>query len=317
MSSIARSGSVSSTLPRAASGGTAWLRRWHFFFAVLRAHPSFAVGYVIVVTVVVIAILAPWLAPYGPMTADPNVYLLPPGGGHLLGTDGTGMDIFSRVLFAPRIDLAIAVIGTFVSATIGGAVGALVGYYEGQQTWRRALSTIIMRSADVLQAFPVFVFAIALVAVFGQSPQSIILAIAFVNTPIYLRLMRIQVRSVSQMRYVEAAYVAGASDLAILRRHVIPNSIAPLMAQLSVNIGWSVLLTAGLSFVGAGVVAPTPEWGSMIAMGFQNVVTGQWWPSVFPGIALCITVVGFALVGASVEVLADPARRRVLSGSLR
>jgi peptide/nickel transport system permease protein len=317
MSSIAQSASVPSTAPRADSDGAVWLRQLRFFFAVLRARPSFALGYAIVVTVIVVAILAPWLAPYGPMTADPKVYLLPPGGSHILGTDGTGMDIFSRVLFAPQIDLAIAIIGTLVSATIGAAVGALVGYYEGQQTWRRALGTVVMRAADVLQAFPVFVFAIALVAVFGQSAQSIILAIAFVNTPIYLRLMRVQVRSVSQMRYVEAAYVAGASDLAILRRHIIPNSIAPVLAQLSVNIGWSVLLTAGLSFVGAGVVAPTPEWGSMIAMGFQNIVTGQWWPSVFPGIALCITVVGFALVGASLEVLADPTRRRVLSGSLR
>jgi peptide/nickel transport system permease protein len=173
-----------------------------------------------------------------------------------------------------------------------------------------------MRSADVLQAFPVFVFAIALVAVFGQSVKSIVIAIAFVNVPIYLRLTRSQVLSIRQLRYVEAAYVAGASDLAILWRHVIPNAIAPLVAQLSINIGWSVLLTAGLSFVGAGVVAPTPEWGSMIAMGFQNIVTGQWWPSVFPGIALGLTVFGFALVGASIEVLADPARRRVLSGSL-
>ena len=265
---------------------------------------------------IVVALFAPWLAPYGPMTADPTVYLLPPGGSHVLGTDGTGMDIFSRVVFAPRVDLAIAIVGTFLSAMIGGVIGAVVGYYEGQRAWRRAISTLVMRSADVLQAFPVFVFAIALVAVFGQSVKSIILAIAFVNTPIYLRLMRIQVLSISKLRYVEAAYVAGASDVAILRRHVIPNAAAPLLAQLSVNIGWSVLLTAGLSFVGAGVVAPTPEWGSMIAMGFQNVVTGQWWPSVFPGIALCITVLGFALVGASVEVLADPARRRVLSGSL-
>jgi peptide/nickel transport system permease protein len=288
-----------------------------FFGAMLRARPSFAVGYAIVTGVVIIALLAPWLVPYEPLHADPNVYLLPPGGRHVMGTDGTGMDIFSRVLFAPRVDLAIAVIGTLVSAAIGGALGALVGYYEGQRTWRRALSTFVMRSADVLQAFPVFVFAIALVAVFGQSVKSIILAIAFVNTPIYLRLMRSQVLSISRLRYIEAAYVAGASDLGILRRHVIPNAIAPLVAQLSVNVGWSVLLTAGLSFVGAGVVAPTPEWGSMIAMGFQNVVTGQWWPSVFPGIALGITVFGFALVGASIEVLADPARRRVLSGSLR
>ena len=294
-----------------------WLRRLRFFLAVLRSRPSFAVGYAIVATMVIIAVIAPWIVPYGPMTADPNVYLLPPGARHWLGTDGTGMDILSRVLYAPRVDLAIALIGTFLSATIGGAIGAVVGYYEGQRTWRRALSTSVMRAADVLQAFPVFVFAIALVAVFGQSVNSIVLAIAFVNAPIYLRLMRGQVLSIRQLRYVEAAYVAGASDLAILWRHVIPNAIAPLVAQLSINIGWSVLLTAGLSFVGAGVVAPTPEWGSMIAMGFQNVVTGQWWPSVFPGIALGITVFGFALVGASIEVLADPARRRALSGSLR
>lgn len=316
MSNTATSGSVIPALAPALAGETSKFHRLRFFLAFLRSRPSFAVGYAIVTVVIVVALFAPWLAPYGPVTADPNVYLLPPGAGHLLGTDGTGMDIFSRVLFAPRVDLAIAIIGTLLSAVIGGAVGAIVGYYEGQRAWRRAMSTIVMRSADVLQAFPVFVFAIALVAVFGQSVKSIVLAIAFVNTPIYLRLMRIQVLSISKLRYIEAAYVAGASDIAILRRHVVPNAVAPLLAQLSVNIGWSVLLTAGLSFVGAGVVAPTPEWGSMIAMGFQNIVTGQWWPSVFPGIALCLTVLGFALVGASVEVLADPVRRRVLSGSL-
>jgi peptide/nickel transport system permease protein len=316
MSNTTISGPAISAGPKAIASGVGRLPRLRFFFAFLRLRPSFALGYAIVATVVVIALLAPWLAPFGPMDANPNVYLLPPGGSHILGTDGTGMDIFSRVVFAPRVDLAIAIVGTLLSAMIGGALGALVGYYEGQRAWRRALSTVVMRSADVLQAFPVFVFAIALVAVFGQSVKSIILAIAFVNTPIYLRLMRVQVLSISKLRYVEAAYVAGASDVAILRRHVIPNAIAPLVAQLSVNIGWSVLLTAGLSFVGAGVVAPTPEWGSMIAMGFQNIVTGQWWPSVFPGIALSITVLGFALVGASIEILADPARRRVLSGSL-
>ncbi len=291
-------------------------QRLRFFLAVLRARPAFAVGYAIVSMTVLIGIIAPWIVPYGPLVADPNVYLLPPYAAHILGTDGTGMDIFSRVLFAPRVDLTIAVLGTLLSACIGSSIGAIVGYYEGQRTWRTAIATFVMRSTDVLQAFPVFVFAIALVAVFGQSVRSIILAIAFVNAPIYLRLMRSQVLSIRRMRYVEAAYVAGASDISILVRHIVPNAMAPVLSQLSVNIGWSVLLTAGLSFVGAGVVAPTPEWGSMIAMGFQNVVTGQWWPSVFPGIALGLTVFGFALVGASIEVLADPGRRRILSGSL-
>src|SRR5262249_14397932 len=169
-----------------------WRRRLRFFLAVLRARPSFAIGYAIVVGVILIALLAPWIAPFDPMNADPTVYLLAPGGRHLLGTDGAGMDILSRVLWAPRVDLAIAVVGAFVSAVLGGAIGAVVGYYEGQRAWRRALSTSVMRSADVLQAFPVFVFAIALVAVFGQSVRSIVIAIAFVNVPIYLRLMRSQ-----------------------------------------------------------------------------------------------------------------------------
>ena len=246
MSNLVTSGPVLEAASTVTKGEDTRLPRLRFFIGFLRARPSFAVGYAIVAVVIVVAVFAPWLVPYGPMTADPTVYLLPPGGSHVLGTDGAGMDIFSRVVFAPRVDLAIAIIGTFLSAMIGGIVGAIVGYYEGQRAWRRAISTLVMRSADVLQAFPVFVFAIALVAVFGQSVKSIILAIAFVNTPICLRLMRIQVLSVSKLRYVEAAYVAGASDAAILRRHVIPNAVAPLLAQLSINIGWSVLLTAGL-----------------------------------------------------------------------
>jgi peptide/nickel transport system permease protein len=114
------------------------------------------------------------------------------------------------------------------------------------------------------------------------------------------------------MRYVEAAIVCGVGDLTIIRRHVIPNAIAPVLAQLSVNIGFAIILTAALSFVGAGVRAPAPEWGSMIAMGFQNVTTGQWWPSVFPGLALAVTVFGFALVGASIEFLSDPEQRATI-----
>jgi len=299
-------GAPSGGAPRARSGPVG------FFFAVLRARPMFAVGYAIVLLMILAALLAPWLAPYNPVTAAPDDYLQPPGALHWLGTDATGMDILSRILYAPRVDLTIAILGTLISSAIGAPLGAIVGYYEGRSAWRRALSVLVMRAADVLQAFPVFVFAIALVAVFGQSLASIIAAIAFVNIPIYLRLMRSQVLSIRGMRYVEAAFVAGASDIAILRRHIIPNAIAPALAQLSVSVGWSVLLTSGLSFVGAGVVAPTPEWGSMIATGFQNVTTGQWWPSVFPGIALGIAVFGFALVGSSIEVLADPAQRRLV-----
>ena len=287
-----------------------------FFLAVLRKRPDFALGYFIVGVTVLLAVFAPLIAPFDPIKADPSVYLRPPGWPYLMGTDATGMDIFSRVIYAPRVDLAIALAGTVSSALIGVALGAIAGYYESAGGWRAVASGFVMRSADVLQAFPVFVFAIAVVAVIGQSVQSLVIAIAFVNAPIYLRLMRSQTLSVRRQRFVEAAYIAGTSDRDIMLRHIIPNSIAPVLAQLSVNIGWAVLLTAALSFIGAGVEAPTPEWGSMIAMGFQNIVTGHWWPSIFPGLALAVTVFGFALIGSSVELLSDPARRRVLAGEL-
>ena len=234
-----------------------------------------------------------------------------------MGTDAIGLDIFSRVIYAPRIDLTIALLGTVISAVIGSVLGALAGYYETRRGMGTFFSGLIMRSSDVLQAFPVFVFAIAVVAVLGQSLQSIVMAVAFVNAPIYLRLMRSQVLSVRRLRYVEAAYIAGVSDLKILLRHVIPNAIAPVLSQLSVNTGWAILLTAALSFIGAGVEAPTPEWGSMIAMGYQNIITGHWWSSIFPGLALALTIFGFSLIGSSIEVLADPARRRSIAGELQ
>ena len=287
-----------------------------FFLAVLRARPMFAIGYGLVFMVCLVAVTAPWIAPYPPETANAAEYLQAPSLRHWLGTDAVGMDIFSRIIYAPRYDLTIALAATLLAAVLGSSLGAIVGYYQEGGGLSSLVAAFVIRASDVLQAFPFFVFAIAVVAVIGQSIQSVVIAIAFVNTPIYLRLMRSQVLSVRRMRYIEAAYIGGVSDAGILIKHVIPNSMAPVLAHLSVNIGWSVLLAAGLSFIGAGVEAPTPEWGLMIAMGFQNIVTGQWWPSVFPGIALAVTVFGFALIGSSVEVILDPARRRVLAGSI-
>ena len=284
----------------------------NLFFRVLKKRPDFMLGYIIVVLIIFIAIFAPLFAPFDPIKSDAKNYLKAPQWPYLMGTDATGMDVFSRVLYAPRVDLAIALLGTLLSAILGVILGSIAGFYDSSGKAAGFSSAFIMRSADVVQAFPVFVFAIAVVAVLGQSIQSLVMAIAFVNAPIYLRLMRSQCLSIRRMRYVEAAYIAGTSDMKIILSHVIPNSIAPLLAQLSVNIGWAILLTSALSFIGAGVEAPTPEWGSMISMGFQNIVTGHWWPSIFPGLALALTVLGFALVGSSIEILADPVRTRKL-----
>jgi peptide/nickel transport system permease protein len=304
-------------MPNAAiAAGVRRRRGRDFFVAFLRRRPLFALGYAIVAAVALIGLTAPWIAPHSPITADSSAFLQPPSWRHPFGTDQAGLDVLSRVMHAPRVDLTIALAGTLLSALLGASLGALVGFHEGRGGAKGLLSLVILRASDVLQSFPVFAFALALVAVFGQSIESIVFAIVFVSTPIYLRLMRAQALALRNRNFVEAAVMAGASDGAIILRHIVPNALGPILAQTSVNIGMAILLTAGLSFIGAGVRAPTPEWGSMIAMGYQNIITGQWWPSLFPGLALSITVFGFGLIGASIEVLSDPARRRAL-GDLR
>jgi peptide/nickel transport system permease protein len=302
--------------PAAQLGAAPRRGRAAFFAAFLRRHPLFATGYVIVAAVVLVGVFAPWISPHSPITSNTGAFLQPPSATHPFGTDQAGLDVLSRVLHAPRVDLTIALVGTLLSALLGTTIGALVGFHEGRSGVRGWAALAVLRASDVLQSFPVFAFALALVAVFGQSIESIVFAIVFVSAPLYLRLMRAQALALRNRNFVEAAVMAGASDSAIILRHIVPNAMGPILAQCSVNIGMAILLTAGLSFIGAGVRAPTPEWGSMIAMGYQNIITGQWWPSLFPGLALSLTVFGFALIGASIEVLSDPARRRAL-GDLR
>ncbi|HEX3141383.1 MAG TPA: ABC transporter permease [Rhizobacter sp.] len=275
----------------------------------MASRPSFVAGYLIVSLVLATGLLAPWLAPHSPVDSDAGAYLLPPSWAHPMGTDAAGLDVLSRVLFAPRVDLLIALLSTGLAAAVGGAIGAALGLWEGRGGLRGALAATAMRVADVVQAFPVFALALVLVAVLGQGVLSIVLATGIVNVPVFLRVMRTQVLALRGQPFVESAVVSGASDFYLLHRHLIPNAIAPLLAQMAINIGAAVLLTAGLSFLGAGVRAPTPEWGSMIAMGFANVVTGQWWPSLFPGAALALTLLGFGLVGNSIEAYADPRQR--------
>ena len=284
------------------------------FFLVLRRQPLLAFGYLAVLATILLALLAPVIAPFDPEDANAADYLQPPGGRHIRGTVVSGMDIFSRIIHAARIDLTIAVVGTLLSLAIGSPLGLIAGYFSGFKGVWGWLSEGLMRAADVLQAFPVFVLAIALVAALGQSARNVIIAIAFVNAPIYLRLLRTQALSLRERRFVDPARVAGNSELRIVFRHILPNATAPALVQLSVNMGWAVLLTAGLSFVGAGVRVPTPEWGSMVAIGAQNMITGQWWPSLFPGLAIAFTVLGFALIGDSLELMLDPVRRRGIVG---
>jgi len=259
-----------------------------------------------------IAVLAPFISPYSPTTPSPSELLLPPSPTHWLGTDQDGIDIFSRILWAPRIDLGIAVASTALAFLIGVPIGAVTGYFGGRGGLGSGLSNLVMRVVDVSLAFPVFIFALALVAVLGPQVTNVVAAMTFVNTPIFIWLTRSEVLSVRERAFVEAAKCGGNSDLRIAFVHVLPNSLAAPLTQLSVVLGFSILLTAGLSFIGAGVRIPTPEWGLMVAQGAPALIAGQWWPALCPGFALATAVFGFGLIGDGLRLFLDPRRRKAL-----
>ncbi|MEQ1950129.1 ABC transporter permease [Mesorhizobium sp. CN2-181] len=211
------------------------------------------------------------------------------------GTDSSGFDVFSRVLCAPRIDLSIALAANALAMLIGIPFGLVAGYF------RNPFTEFMMRASDVLQSFPVFISAMILVALGGQSILNVVLALSLLYAPIYVRLTRTEVLAQKSRGMVEASRAIGQSEMMIALKHVLPNSMGPALVQSSVTIGFAILLTAGLSFVGAGVRPPSPEWGLMISTGANDIVLGQWWTSVFPGIAISLTVFAFAVIGDALE----------------
>lgn len=257
-------------------------------------------GVLIVVVVSIAGITAPWVAPWPPEEANAAASLRPPDALHWFGTDKNGMDIFTRLIYAPRIDLSIAVLSTLIALVVGVALGLVAGYYRGHA------SEAIMRVADILQSFPAFVLAMALVAATGQNLASVVYVLAFVNAPVYLRLVRSQVLSLRESQFVEAARCIGNTDGRLLLRHILPNALAPIIIQSCVNISWAILLLGGLAFVGIGIRPPTPEWGSMVSLGAPYMLTGQWWVAFFPGLAIMLTVLGFNFLADGLQDLLDP-----------
>ena len=280
------------------------------FLAFARRRPGFMFGLVVVVITVFLAMLGPYIAPYHPERALPGAGLQPPSAEHWMGTDVSGMDVFSRVISAPRIDLAIALSATVIAFVGGVLLGVISGFHAGARGVPRVASEAIMRGADILQAFPVFIFALALVGFRGPGTENVIVALAFLNIPYFLRVTRGAVFQVRERPFVEAARCAGNKEVRIAFVHVMPNALGPALANVSPGIGFAILLTAALSFVGAGVPKPTPEWGSMISIGAPNMMTGQWWTALFPGLALGVTVLGYALVGDGIRDYMDPVNRR-------
>ncbi len=273
-------------------------RRRSTFVAALR-QPAIAVGTLILVLFVLAAMLAPILTSVDPLTQNVIKGLKPPSGEFPLGTDKLGRDIFSRLLYGARVSLFVGFAIVIGSTLIGGLFGLAAGWYG------RWLDEIMMRVTDIFFAFPGLILAMAIAAALGPSLQNALIAITAVTWPVYARLVRGQILALKQREFVEAARVIGASQWRIIFRHLLPNSLAPLLVQASFDLGGSILSVAGLSFIGFGAQPPFPEWGVMISEG-RNYIATQWWLATCPAVAMLLVVAGFNLLGDGLRDLLDP-----------
>jgi peptide/nickel transport system permease protein len=269
----------------------------------LRRNRVTLAGLVIVALVVLLAVFAPLIAPYGAQHGNDAATLRAPSFSHPFGTDAIGFDIFSRTLYAARLDLAIAFGAVGIALAVGCLFGAIAGFLG------RIVDEVVMRLMDMLSAFPSFILALGVVAALGASLPNLIFAIALVNVPVYARLLRARVLTVREAQYVRAATALGLSRRRVLLVHVLPNSWAPIFVQSTLQAGYAILEAAGLSFIGLGIRVPRAEWGVMINMGLQYVISGQWWITFFPGMAIALTVMGFNLIGDGLQDVLDPRRR--------
>ena len=282
---------------------SAWSRGWVHFRYVMTSNPVTLIAFVLLAAMILIAVFGPMLVPHDPLATASDKALKPPSLQHWFGTDQLGRDVFSRVIVATRLDLLISVSAVALSFFVGVAMGACAGYWGG---WFDRLSG---RLLDTIMAFPLFVLAMGIVAAAGNTIQNIVIATAIINLPFYARVARAEVSIRRNAGYVQAARLSGNSELRILIEKILPNTLPPMMVQLSLNMGWAILNAAGLSFIGLGVRPPTAEWGIMVAEGANFIVSGEWWLALFPGAALMLAVFTFNLLGDGLRDLVDPQRR--------
>lgn len=261
-----------------------------------------AVGMFIIVVWIVVAITAPLLSPYDPNLVDVSNRLKPPSGEHWLGTDALGRDVFTRLLYGSRISLTTGFVVVLVGAFFGTLLGGIAAFARGK------VEEIIMRLTDLVLCFPPIILALAIAAALGIGTVNTIIAMLAVWWPKFARLAHSMVLTQRSQEYVEAAVVAGFGPGRILFRHIIPNSIGPLIVLVTLDIGNAVITFAGLSFLGLGVVPPTAEWGSMVAEGRELVA--QWWVATFPGFCILSIVLGFNFLGDGVRDWLDPKARK-------
>jgi peptide/nickel transport system permease protein len=287
-----------------APGPGAALPRGRNLRRALAANPLLTAGGVTVALIVAVALLAPLLAPFpgdAGLATHPFAVLRPPSAQHWFGTDQVGRDVLSRMLYGARISPLIAVAVLAIACAIGIPLGLAAGYFGG---W---LDEVIMRITDIFLAFPPLLLSLALAALLPTSLASVTIAIAVTWWPWYTRLIRGQAASVAGRPYIESCRALGLSRRRIIFRHILPNSVTPLIVQVSLDIGGVILTASALSFLGLGAQDPTPEWGLMVAEG-QGYFTSDWWVVTFPGLAILLTAFAFNLLGDGLRDLLDPKR---------
>jgi peptide/nickel transport system permease protein len=276
-------------------------RRSAAFLRALRRNPLGIAGMGIIGLVILIAIFAPWISPYGP-TDQVARRLEEPNSQYILGTDEFGRDIFSRIIFGSRISLYVGIVSVGLALTAGGTVGMLSGYLGGRT------DNLLMRLVDILFAIPSLVLAIVIAGLLGPSLTNAMIAIGIVYAPIYARLVRGEVLSVRNQLYIESARATGVGDFGLVIRHILPNIMAPLIIQTSLLLSTAILAEAALSFLGLGTQPPDPSWGTMLGSGRRYMELTPW-VAVAPGIAIVITVLGFNLLGDGLRDALDPRLR--------
>ncbi len=274
------------------------LRR-HRLIRYLVFNPLNLFGLLVVLFIILLAVIGPYITPYAPTVPDYTAMLSAPTRAHLFGTDQIGYDIFSRILAGARLSLGTATGVLVVAVAVGLPLGAVAGFAGG---W---VDEIIMRVTDMFLAFPVLILALAIAATLGGGLTSAVIALAVGYWPWYTRLLRGQVLSLKHREYVEAARSLGASNVAIIWRHILPNALSPIIIELSQDMGYAILNIAALSFIGVGAQPPSPEWGAMIVAG-RDFLRTAWWTCAFPGLAITFTVLGFNLVGDGLRDALDP-----------
>ena len=261
-------------------------------------------GLVILLTMIGLSIAAPLVTPNDPEKQKLSQAMRPPSPQFLLGTDYLGRDMFTRLLYGARWSLAIGFLAVGLGLAIGVPLGALSGYYGG---W---IDLIIQRVADVLLSFPGFLLALSLVAILGVGMQNVIISVGISAIPSFIRLVRGSVLTIRHQTYIEAAHSVGVRDGRIILRHVMPNAMAPVIVQATLNLGTAILVAAGLGFLGLGVQSPTPEWGTMLGEGRSYIFSASYM-ATFPGIAIFLAVLGFNLMGDGLRDALDPRLRHV------